>query len=399
MSSAEAGSLDRPSRRMPRIWRFATEYLLLLPIGAAIALAWANVEPESYFRTTLAIEFWVNEVAMVLFFGLIMKEVAEATVPGGVLHPWRRALLPLVASVGLTLVPLVAFSLVVPLFDEPRVVEGWPVVFATDLAVGYVFARLIFGRHAIIPFFLLLAICTNALGVIALAMAAPATDMHLLVFSVLMAAALAVVLILRQSRVSTFWPYVLAGGTLSWCALHFGGFEAALALIPIIPFLPHAQRDPGFFVDASPDAQDALSRFELWARHPAQAALFLFGFVNAGFQLSALFWGTMSLPIAIFVAKPIGLMIGTGVAQAARLHLPRTVGWRELIVLGFIATIGFTVALFFATAAVAPGPTLSEIKMGALVSIGGGLLAVLAAALLRTGRFGRHHPGRESAAE
>ena len=389
MTSATAGSSDRPSRRMPRIWQFTTEYLLLLPIGAAIALAWANIEPESYFNTTLAIEFWVNDVAMVLFFGLIMKEVAEATVPGGVLHPWRRALLPLVASVGLTVLPLLAFSLVVPLFDEPRVVEGWPVVFATDLAVGYVFARLIFGRHAIIPFFLLLAICANALGIVALAMAAPATDIHLLAFALLMASALAVVLILRRSRVRTFWPYVLAGGTLSWCAIYFGGFEPALALIPIVPFLPHAQRDPGFFVDASPEADDALSRFELWCRHPAQAALFLFGFVNAGFQLSALYWGTLSLPIALFAAKPIGLMVGTGVAKAARLHLPRTVGWRELLVLGFIATIGFTVALFFATAAVAPGPTLSEIKMGALLSVGGGLLAIITAALLRAGRFAR----------
>jgi NhaA family Na+:H+ antiporter len=388
MSSATAGHPHRPSRRMPRIWNFTTEYLLLLPIGAAVALLWANVEPESYFRMTLAIEFWVNEVAMVLFFGLIMKEVAEATVPGGVLHPWRRALLPLVASVGLTVLPLLAFSLIVPLFDEPRVVEGWPVVFATDLAAGYVFARLIFGRHAVIPFFLLLAICANALGVVALAMAEPASDVHLLAFALLMAIALAVVLILRRSRVRSFWPYVLVGGTLSWCALYFGGFEPALALIPIVPFLPHAQRDPGFFVDASPDATDALSRFERWCKHPAQGALFLFGLVNAGFQLHALYWGTLSLPIALFVAKPIGLLVGTGVARAARLHLPRTVGWRDLVVLGFIAAIGFTVALFFATAAVAPGPTLSEIKMGALVSVAGGLLAVLAAALLGVGRFG-----------
>jgi NhaA family Na+:H+ antiporter len=213
--------------------------------------------------------------------------------------------------------------------------------------------------------------------------------MHLLTFAVLMAVALAVVLVLRRSRVRTFGPYILVGGTLSWCALFFGGFEPALALIPIVPFLPHAQRDPGFFVDASPEANDALSRFELWCRHPAQGALFLFGFVNGGFQLSALYWGTFSLPIAVFAAKPAGLLLGTGVARAARLHLPRTVGSRDLIVLGFIATIGFTVALFFATAAVAPGPTLSEIKMGALVSVGGGLLAVLAAALLGVGRFGR----------
>ena len=389
MSSATAGHADRPSRRMPRVWEFAAEYLLLLPLGAGIALLWANQWPESYFRMTLELEFFVNEVAMVLFFGLIMKEVAEATVPGGVLHPWRRAALPLVTSVGLTLVPLFAFSLIIPVFDEPRVVEGWPVVFATDLAVGYLFARIIYGRHAVVPFYLLLAICANALGVVALALAPPDADLWRTAFALLMGAALALMVILRRMRVRSFWPYVLGGGLLSWAALHFGGFEPALALIPIVPFLPHAQRDPGFFVDASPEAKDALSRFELWCKHPAQAALFLFGLVNAGVPLKALYWGTLSLPIAIFVAKPIGLMLGTGIARALGLHMPQTVTWRDLVVVGFIATIGFSVALFFATAAVAPGPTLSEIKMGALVTVGGGLLAIAAAALLGAGRFGK----------
>jgi hypothetical protein len=56
-------------------------------------------------------------------------------------------------------------------------------------------------------------------------------------------------------------------------------------------------------------------------------------------------------------------------------------------VLGVIASVGFTVALFFATAAVGPGPTLSALKMGALVSAAGILVALGAALLLRTGRF------------
>jgi len=62
-------------------------------------------------------------------------------------------------------------------------------------------------------------------------------------------------------------------------------------------------------------------------------------------------------------------------------------GWRQLTVLGLIASVGFTVALFFATAAVGPGPTLSALKMGALVSAAGVLVALGAALLLRTGRF------------
>ena len=106
---------------------------------------------------------------MVLFFGLIMKEVVEATAAGGVLHPWRRAAMPLVASIGLTLVPLALFVALVPFLDEPRVLQGWPAVFATDVAFGYFLARVIFGRRPAVPFFLLLAICANSLGILALA--------------------------------------------------------------------------------------------------------------------------------------------------------------------------------------------------------------------------------------
>jgi Na+:H+ antiporter, NhaA family len=385
--AAAAAAVRR--RGVPRLWDFASEYLLLLPLGAAIALAWANIWPDSYFRTSFALAFFVNDVAMVLFFGLIMKEVAEAAAPGGVLHPWRRATLPLVAAIGLTLVPVAAYALVAPQFDEPRVLEGWPVVFATDLAFGYFVARVIFGRHPVVPLFVLLAICANAFGIVALAAAGERAHLQLGVGVALMVAAIAAAGILRRRRERSFWPYILLAGGLSWSALYFGGLEPALALVPIVPFLPHAARDPGFFVDATPEARDTLSRFELWSRHPAQIALFLFGLVNGGVQFGALYWGTWSLPAAVVIAKPVGLLLGVAFALAVGLHLPRHVGWRDLVVVGFISTIGFTVALFFATAVIGPGQVLSEVKMGALLSLGGGILAILAAALLKTGKFAK----------
>ena len=40
---------------------------------------------------------------------------------------------------------------------------------------------------------------------------------------------------------------------------------------------------------------------------------------------------------------------------------------------GCAAAIGFTVALFFATAAFPPGPLLDEAKLGALLSVSGAL--------------------------
>ena len=70
-------------RRHERLLRFALEHLLMLPLGALIALAWVNTAPESDHQFALAAAFTVNDLAMVFFFGIIMKEVVEATVPGG----------------------------------------------------------------------------------------------------------------------------------------------------------------------------------------------------------------------------------------------------------------------------------------------------------------------------
>jgi NhaA family Na+:H+ antiporter len=61
--------------------------------------------------------------------------------------------------------------------------------------------------------------------------------------------------------------------------------------------------------------------------------------------------------------------------------------WRDVLIAGSTAGIGFTVALFFATAAFPDGRTLDEAKLGALLSVGSAGLAFLGAVVLRTGRF------------
>src|SRR5688572_410605 len=107
--------VDRPktcagaSSGFPRLWRFATEYLVALPVGALMALVWANTDSEGYYRFADSTAFAVNDVGMVLFFALITKEIVEATAPGGILHPWRRAALPVLASVGITAIPVALF--------------------------------------------------------------------------------------------------------------------------------------------------------------------------------------------------------------------------------------------------------------------------------------------------
>lgn len=375
---------------VPRLSHFAAEYLLLFPIGALIALVWANTLPDSYYGFTVPGSFIVNDILMVFFFGLIMKEVVEATAPGGVLHPWRRAALPLVAALGAASASAGVYVGFTYALGEPMLAWGWPIPAAVDIALAYFLARIIFGReHPAISFLLLLALAANAFGIVMIAAVYSSGGVRALAGVLLMVAALWVAAALRTHRVKNFWPYVLAGGGLSWIALFLIGVAPAFALVPILPFVPHATRDPGFFVDASPRAHDPLNRFELWARYPAEAALFLFGLVNAGVLLGAYETGVLAMPLATVIAKPIGILAATGLALGVGLHLPHRVSWRELVVLGLLTSPGFTFALFLATAAMPAGQLVNEIKLGVLMGLAAALLALFAAWALYVGRFAR----------
>jgi NhaA family Na+:H+ antiporter len=185
---------------------------------------------------------------------------------------------------------------------------------------------------------------------------------------------------------------VLIAGVASWVGMYWSGVHPALALVPIIPFLPHAARDPGFFVDARPDARDALSQFEVWWRYPAQVALFFFGLVNAGVPMGALESGTWGLPLALIVGRPLGLFAGAGLGLALGFHLPHRVGWRELTIIGFVAAMGLSVGLFFVAAILPPGQLRSELSMGVLLSLAGAPLALIGAWLMGIGRFSNERP-------
>ena len=172
-ASQRRGLKHRLRTSVPRLSRFAVEHLLLLPLGALIALVWVNTAPESYYSFTFAISFAVNDVAMMIFFALMTKEIVEATAPGGVLHTWRRATLPVISSFGVSVVPALIYLWAVEALDEPVLSLGWPVTLTMDLAFVYFIGRLIFRSLPMIPFLLLLGIAADALGFLVLALSNP----------------------------------------------------------------------------------------------------------------------------------------------------------------------------------------------------------------------------------
>ena len=373
-----------------RVWRFVLDNSLLLLAGALGGLVWANVDSDSYGAFAHGpFHFVVNDVGMVFFFALATKEIIEARLPGGALATTREAAVPLVAAAGGMLGPALLYTVMAHALSRPELFNGWAVPCATDIAFSYMAARLVFPEeHPAIPFLLLLAIADDALGLILLALFYPAGPVSLLAFAALMIPAVGLSYWLKKRRVRSFSPYLAAGGGLSWCALYFGGLHPALALVPILPFMPHEKRDLGLFDPREHGLPDTMNRFERFFRVPVQFVLFFFGLVNAGVPLGPLQSGTWIVVLALLFGKPLGIVLSTVLAIKAGLRAPGGLTTAHTIVVGVTAGIGFTVALFFATAAFQPGPVLDEVKMGALLSfLAAPVAIILGRALgLRPGR-------------
>jgi len=170
---------------------------------------------------------------------------------------------------------------------------------------------------------------------------------------------------------------------LSWAALYFGGFHPALALVPVVPFMPHSAHDAGLFDPAEKLQSDTLSQFEHWWATPVQFVLLLFGLANAGVPFGQIGPGTYFVLAALLFGKPIGILLFSGAARLVGASLPQGLRGADLVVVGITAAIGFTVSLFFATAAFPAGAALAETKMGALLSFAAAPIALVASRLLR----------------
>ena len=306
-----------------RIARFILDNSLLLLAGTLVAIAWANIDHAGYDRVAHPLHFWVNDVGMVFFFAIAAKEVFEATLPGGPLASPRRALSPLAAAVGGMVAPALIYIGLASMRGDADLVRGWAIPCATDIAFSAMIARIIFpAAHPAMPFLLLLAIADDALGLMILAIFYPSGALSFPALAGLMTAAVLLALWLKRRAVRSFWPYVLGPGALSWAALYLGGFHPALALVPIVPLMPHSHSDLGLFDRREEHRPDTLSQFEHWWATPVQVVLLLFGFANAGVPFEQIGVGTYYVLAGLLLGKPLGIVIRGRPVRAEQVKLP-----------------------------------------------------------------------------
>ncbi len=398
-----------------RLTNIFQEFSIPLILGVLAGLATANIDHSFYEKLVdyhlfgenakvlgkdLTVHFLINEMFMVLFFGIAAKEITDSVLPGGALNPPNKAINPLMATIGGILGPVGVYFLLTTLFyggtdNFSEVANGWGIPTATDIALAWLVARVVFGsHHSAVNFLLLLAVADDAigLGIIAVFYPDPSHPVEP-VWLLLTLGGMAAAYLLRRMHVG-LWPlYVLIGGGLSWSGLALSGVEPALALVVIVPFLPAPRLDP---VLMRSHAQDVLEPESADAtdRHPAHAispldqfehqlklfvdmGLFFFAFANAGVAFGSINSVTLIILLSLVVGKTIGISLCSWIASRFGFPLPPDMGLKHLVVTGLIAGIGLTVALFVAGKAFAAESSFQDpAKMGAVLSGGVAFLAI-----------------------
>jgi NhaA family Na+:H+ antiporter len=154
-----------------------------------------------------------------------------------------------------------------------------------------------------------------------------------------------------------------------WAGIHAAGVHPTIAGVIIglcTPIRPWPGRE-----DRSP-AQRLQRALHGWV---AFAIMPVFALANAGvcFGDAALAGDgarvLTGVVAGLVVGKPIGVLAFSWLAvRAGVAALPSGVRWSDVLVVGLVAGIGFTMALFIATLALPPGALIDVAKLGILLA-------------------------------
>ncbi|MFO0726005.1 MAG: Na+/H+ antiporter NhaA [Myxococcota bacterium] len=405
---------------------------ILLLLAAALALGLANSPWGPSFaafwqaplgidvgglRFERSLEWVVNDGLMVIFFFVVGMEIRRE-IHHGELSEVRRAVLPAAAALGGMLVPA---GIYLSTAGGPSTRAGWGVPMATDIAFAVGILTILGKRVPAALRVLLLALAViddlGAIVVIAFFYSSGVAWHGLLIAG---AGFLGIVLMTRfgiRERLAYVVPAVVA-----WAGIYVAGVHPTIAGVIVGLMTPvRVWYGPGGFLErvqpelvriarhgSDPDAahevaaslrrvakagREAMSPAEglIAALHPwvAFGIMPIFALCNAGVSLEG--GGLAGDPGRVILAVTLGLVLGKplGVFLASWLalrlgvgSLPAGLSLRHLVVLGVVAGVGFTMALFVAQLAFREPHLLAGAKLGVLCASG-----VAAALSLGLGRL------------
>lgn len=450
-----------PARRLVRRVRAPVERFLAIEASSGIsllavacfALLWAN-SPwadvyEHIWHTRFGLSFgpwtferdlhfWINDALMTVFFLVAGLEIRRE-IHQGELSQLRRAALPVVAALGGMLAP----ALIYIAFNHGQASQGgWGIPMATDIAFAVGALALLGKRIPPTLRILLLALAViDDVGAILVIAVFYSSDLQLSGVG-LVALGLLLIGLWRWLGVRSAWAHVLPGASI-WAGMYVGGIHPTLAgvvlglLTPVRPWLgaahffdrsarsveryQSAALDDGRLLlhelDESRRARrEAVSPLDALQhalhRWVAYGIMPLFALANAGVPLGhaeldtaglRVFWG---VSLGLVLGKPMGIVCLSWLTTRLGLTaLPTGIGYRHLFVVGIVAGIGFTMALFVAQlafpAGAQPAGALLETSKLAIIagSAAAAMLAVVAGRFLLTPGPAPGQPPSEAEAE
>ncbi len=396
-------ALGRPLRKFLRIQ--AAGGILLLG-ATVIALIWANsaysdtyheilethisIEIGSRVLLDLALEAWINDALMAVFFFVVGLEIKREFVVGTLQDP-RAAALPSIAAIGGMVLPAAIYFSFNP---SGMASDGWGIPMATDIAFAVGVVSLLGDRvPSVMKVFLLTLAIVDDIGAIAVIAIFYTSDLS---GGWLMAAVGAILVVVGMRRAGVGWtPAYVVVGFFLWFAVHESGIHATIAgvilglLTPAIP-LNEVEPDEEPVLSALRGDANAMvvrrANFELKDQvsvverledllHPVSSFLIIpiFALANAGIDLStetiadaATSSVTLGIAAGLVFGKIIGITLATWLSVKSGLtSLPPSATWTHVVGLAATAGIGFTVSLFIAGLAFSD-PLLTEAKIGIL---------------------------------
>jgi Na+:H+ antiporter, NhaA family len=387
--------------RIADILRKETIGGVLLVVAAAAALVWANSPwGESYaalrevtvgpavLHLDLTLAKWAADGLLAIFFFVAGLELKREFVAGDLRDP-RRAALPIAAAVGGMVVPAVVYVAINTAAPDGAL-QGWAIPVATDIAFALAVLAVVGSSlpTALRTFLLTLAVVDDLLAITIIAVFYTSSLQVLPLVLALVPLGLFTVLV--QRRVRSWWLLLpLAVGT--WVLVHESGVHATVAGVLLGFAVPVARRAAG-------PGPGLAEHFEHRFR-PVSAgfAVPVFAFFASGVAVGGLSGlgaslgdpVTLGIVCGLVVGKVIGVVGATWLVQRfTRARLAEGLSWWDVLGLGLLAGIGFTVSLLIGELAFGADPERDDyVRVGVLV---GSLLAALLATVVLRVRS-RHH--------
>lgn len=371
-----------------------------------------QLDGRAYFEYNL--HHWINDGLMAVFFFVVGLELKREIIGGELSNP-RKALLPIAAALGGMVVPAVIYLVLNP---TGEVHSGWGIPMATDIAFALGVLYLLGKRIPLtLKVFLTALAIVDDLGavlVIAFFYTSDISILHLAIGAVV----LLTMYIGNKMGVRSILFYAILGIGGVWTTFLLSGVHATIAAVLAAFTIPadvkinekmFSNKIQGLlnrFNDIDPDnssttltneqlhileqvktstveATPPLQRLE-HAMHPMVTFIIIpvFALANAGVSLSIDLEHLFSTNVALGVA--LGLLIGkvAGVVGFTLLLVklkvapfPEGMNTRNLLGIGLLASIGFTMSLFVTSLAFTHEEYRTQAKIGIFAaSIVGGIL-------------------------